>query len=463
MIEALTDKARKLSKESLWVALIALGVFAASMALGLIVGGITGIIIAITPVVLLLLLLCLVNPYPLWLIFFAAIPLAYIFSESLPTGSFVRLFGLLMVAISIPYILLTKRSPDFKMTPLGVSLLLFFAGCALSVLSFFDPAHALWGVALYFGNVVAYWVFVNIFKKENYIYHALNIFIFFFTIESVIAIVQKFVSHPLARSAGTVNDANFFGFLLLPFLCFAFYFGLAARKRWHKLLYFSAFFLMTIAIPLTYSRSMIIVLFLALFVIFWRQKKLLLFLVFCAIVAGLVYISFAGIFAKTGFTPLSFFTATRIGSITWRAYFLKTALRMFLDYPIFGVGADCFFYKFKFYSLITPRIYEPVVHDSYLEILAGTGLVGLIPFLAVLFFALRNFWKARKYYIVQGDKRRAVLMEGLLVGFGSSLASHFFLSEQHSILLWFFIAISTIMANLSFRNSKNASSVQNSA
>ncbi len=460
MIEALTEKVKKYKKESTWVAIAAVGVLAVSVTLGAIVGGITGAIIAFAPLVFFLLLLCIINPYPLWLIYFSIIPIAYLVKDYLPTGSFVRFFGVFMVAISIPYILLSKRSPKFEMTPLGASILLFFVGCVLSIFSFFDPAHALWGIALFFGNIIAYWVMINVFTKEKYVYHILNILIVFCTIESLIAIVQKVVSNPLARSAGTVNDPNFFGFFLLPFLCFAFYFGLATQNRWKKILYFSAFFLMTIAIPMTYSRSMIIVLFMTLFIIFWRQKKLLLFLVLTVIVVGLIYLSFAGYFAKTGFTLTSFFTATRAASITWRGYFAKTALRLFLDNPIFGIGTDCFFYKFKFYSSVAPKLYQPVVHNSYLEILAGTGLVGTIPFLAIVFFSLRNFYKARNHYLAKGDKSRAILTEGLLIGFGSSLVSHFFLSEQHSILLWLFIAVSTIMANLSFRSPGNAPPTQ---
>ncbi|TET23706.1 MAG: O-antigen ligase family protein [Candidatus Stahlbacteria bacterium] len=441
---------KRFSREPFWIALAFVGALVFAIVAGAYVSGITGIIIAMAPLALLLLILCLVNPYPFWLIYFILTPFTYLVQELFPTGSFVRFAGLILVALTIPSILLSKRSPRFKVTALGGSILLFFTGCVLSLLAFFELGPAFMGVGLFLGNIMAYWVFVNIFATEKRLRTVLDVLITVLAIEAVIAVVQKMVGVPLLRATGTLVDPNAFGFWLLPFLCFAFYFGLAARKRWQKLLYFGAYLVMTVAIPLTYSRSMILVLLPVQFILYWRQKKLHIFALVAAASIALLYLGFAKVFTY-GFDIKSFFTAARAASIDWRFYFAKTAVRMFVDNPILGVGADCFYHKFRFYSTITPHIAKEVIHNSYLEILSGTGLVGFLPFLAVIFFSLRNLWLTRKHYTTQGDHSRSLMTEGLIVGFIASLLAHLFLSTQHHILLWLAIAIATIVANNSFR------------
>jgi len=441
---------KRFSREPFWIALAFVTALSLAIAAGVFVSGITGIIIAVTPVALLVVLLCVLNPYPFWILYFAVVPFAYMVSESLPTGSFVRFGGLIIVALSVPSILLSKRFPRFKVTALGGSILLFFAGCVLSLLAFFELEGAFRGVGLYFGNIMAYWVFINVFATEKRLRTVLDVLITVLAVEAVIAVIQKMVSTPLLRATGTLVDPNYFGFWLLPFLCFAFYFGLAARKRWQKLLYFGAYLAMTVAIPLTYSRSMILVLLPVQFILYWRQKKLHIFALVAAASIALLYLGFAKVFTY-GFNIKSFLTAVRAASIDWRFYFAKTAVRMFLDNPVLGVGADCFFFKFKYYSNITPHIVSPVTHNSYLEILSGTGLVGFLPFVAVIFFSLKNLWLTRKHYTTQGDRSRSLMTEGLIVGFIASLLAHLFLSTQHHILLWLAIAIATIVANNSFR------------
>jgi len=446
---------KKIAHEPKWVAIALLTGIALFLGAGLYISGIFGIIVALMPLLLLLAVLCLINPYPFWLFFFFLAPLSYIVQDIFPTGSFIRFLGLVLVAFSVPSILMSKRSANFKMTPLGASLLLFFLGCSISLLAFVDLEESFSGLELFFGNILSYWVFINIFKKEKKLESLLNVLIAAVSIQALIAVVQKLI-HPLWRSAGTITDPNYFGFWLLPFICFAFYLGVAERNSLKKVLYFSAYAIMSIAIPLTYSRSMIIVLVIAQFVLFWRQKKLLLFGVFILATGALLVIGFPNLFAQ-GISISSFFTAARVASIDWRWYFAQTAVKMFLEHPLFGIGVDAFFSTFQFYSATTPTIRIAVVHDSFLEILSGTGLVGSVPFAFILFFSVRNFWQARKRQKQRMDKNRRLLAEGLLVGFLISLLSHFFLSTQHHVTLWLFIAFSTIVLNQSLSHDKQNS------
>lgn len=437
------------TREPLWVALAALFAFGLSAILGIYLSGLIGIVIALLPLILVVVVLALFNPYPFWLVYFFLVPFSYIVGDFVPMESFVRFGGLILVVFSIPTILASKKSDVFRITPVGASILMFFLGCVLSLLAMFDLEHTFQGIYLFMGNFVAYWVFVNILGGQKRVNTIINILIVSLTIESVIAIVQKVLNNPLVRATGTMSDPNYFGFWLLPFICFAFYFGLSSTSKWKKFLYFSAYFLMTVAVPLTFSRSMLLVLIPTQFVLFWRQKKLLLFFIISIILVGLLYLSFFEIFSK-GLNIETFLKGARAASVDWRGYFALTALRIFFDHPLLGVGADCFRWIFDYYSTTSARNVTPVIHNAYLEILSGTGLLGFIPFVAILFFSLRNFIHARKHFFKQGDRKNALRMEGFFIGFGSSLLAHFFLSTQHHITLWLFIAISTIAANNSF-------------
>jgi len=454
----------RFSREPVWIALVFLGILLLACIGGFLVSGTTGILLASAPIALLLVILCLVNPYPFWIFYFAVMPFAYMISDFLPTGSFVRFGGLVLVVLSVPSILLSKRSPTFKITPLGASILLFFAGVVISLLSLFHLEGAFRGVGLFFGNILAYWVFINIFADEKRLRTVLNVLIFALAVQAAIAVIQKFVGTGLVRATGTLQDPNYFGFWLLPFICVSFYMGINAGNKWAKGLYFTAYALMSVAIPLTLSRSMFLVLLPTQFILYLRQKKLVIFFFILAGTLGLLYLGFAKLFAA-GFNVNTFFTGIRAASIDWRTYFAITAVRMFLDHPVLGVGADCFFYMFKYYSTITPHLHEPVIHNTYAEVFAGTGLLGFLPFLGILFFSLRNMWLARKHHEKRQDRARSLLTEGLLIGFGASLLAHLFLSTQHHILLWLFIAISAIVANNSFQisSTRQGSSTVSSA
>jgi len=174
----LIAKTKSLSREPLWVALISLVLLGIGVIPGVVISGLTGLIVAVVPLGFFLILLCVVNPYPFWLAYFFLTPFTYIIQDLFPAGSFVRSLGLVMVVLTIPSILLSKRSADFKVTAVGASLMLFFVGCSLSLLSFFETEQALYGLLLFLGNLLAYWVFVNIFKEEKKIRTVLNIFIF---------------------------------------------------------------------------------------------------------------------------------------------------------------------------------------------------------------------------------------------------------------------------------------------
>jgi putative inorganic carbon (HCO3(-)) transporter len=67
-----------------------------------------------------------------------------------------------------------------------------------------------------------------------------------------------------------------------------------------------------------------------------------------------------------------------------RPVFWSVALRMYADHPWLGVGLDNFRWQFADYSGIAADNLGIHAHNQYLELLADTGLLGLLLWLAVL-------------------------------------------------------------------------------
>ena len=72
---------------------------------------------------------------------------------------------------------------------------------------------------------------------------------------------------------------------------------------------------------------------------------------------------------------------------------------MWRVHPIMGVGPGNFEQHYLDYSSrigIDPRAEERSAHSLYLESLAETGLVGSVPFFALIGVALLRPWRARQ-------------------------------------------------------------------
>ena len=82
-----------------------------------------------------------------------------------------------------------------------------------------------------------------------------------------------------------------------------------------------------------------------------------------------------------------------------------------------------------------------VAHNSYLEMWAELGLVGLVLFLGILVSALAAAIKATRRLRRDGREDLAVIAGGVTVALISVLASDFFISEQSAKHLWLLIAL----------------------
>lgn len=90
---------------------------------------------------------------------------------------------------------------------------------------------------------------------------------------------------------------------------------------------------------------------------------------------------------------------------TGRFTLWKQALEMWLDSPIFGNGMSAFYDR-----------YHVAVHNSYLQVLVETGVVGFVLFLAVIVVAIFAGRKLRKGAVVAGESNDRHLSRVALSG-----------------------------------------------
>lgn len=169
----------------------------------------------------------------------------------------------------------------------------------------------------------------------------------------------------------------------------------------------------TLVIYLTFSRGGMLGLFAVLAFMGMRQRRastrmLALGLMAAGLLAVSVYWT-----RDQGFTDLA-----RDASFQQRITTFKTALAMFLDRPLLGVGVNC--------SMVAWPLYAPkalgyntwlIVHNTFLQVLAETGLLGFVSFVAFLAFGLYRAWKLARAAARLGQERLAGLVRALEIAF----------------------------------------------
>jgi putative inorganic carbon (HCO3(-)) transporter len=124
--------------------------------------------------------------------------------------------------------------------------------------------------------------------------------------------------------------------------------------------------------------------------------------------------------------------------------------------PLQGVGAGNFPIV-SIHYLIAPGallrddfiVQTPkVAHNTYLEVLAELGIVGLTLFLIVIVFAIGCAVRAARYAAWREDREIDILARALVVALASLLAANFFISREYSKQLWLLLALGPVMLNI---------------
>jgi O-antigen ligase len=247
-----------------------------------------------------------------------------------------------------------------------------------------------------------------------------------------------------ARLSGGFDDPNELAAVLIPAMIFSVFAFIALRDRPTRWLYAGSALVFLYALAQTDSQAGIVafVAALVLTVVFGGRARPVLAL--GAVVFLLAAVSYYTLVTQ----PVAIQTISSQDNVGNRESLWSVGRAVVRDHPVIGVGAGNFVVvepKYAFSDLNLPRvdlIVRPeLVHNSYLQVLAELGFVGLAAFFTVIGRSLLSAFDAARTFGRNGDFELDALSRGFLVGTIAMLIAYFFATNQYEKQLWLLLAI----------------------
>lgn len=260
-------------------------------------------------------------------------------------------------------------------------------------------------------------------------------------------------SSSLKRSIGLASNPNHFAAMViyaLPLVWAMFY--NAARISLRVIAVF-LFLINLAAVILSYSRSGALVLMSVLAILTLCSKNC-----FRPRHIGFVLLGVAIFFSFAWrFIPVSYWerqksmTHTQTdSSLGRRMSYLIVGWEAFKDNPLLGSGPGTFnnIYSTSSYAAYFAQKtgdYRRVAHNTYLEVIVGTGLIGFFFFLLILAITLMNYQKAERHFRSAGMEKMATWVRAYQISFVSQLIYFLFLSGNYEKYIWLSIGLSQVI------------------
>jgi hypothetical protein len=328
---------------------------------------------------------------------------------------------------------LVKRNPGARPSlHCSLPLLFYLAVSTFSVLVAEDSRLALFQVVLLLETCLLYFYVANNVRTRRDVLFVVSMLLIGCLLESAVIIVMKLTvtsstswnlpihlhgavgKGGLTRAGGTVGAPNtaaaYLSLLLAPAASLLF----ADLGRSYRLLATAVLALGGIALIFTFSRGGWVAFALSitgLYLFVWRRRGLSLRApIAVVVVVVLLFLPFQNLISER-------LLGDDKGSAESRIPLIRLALRIFEDHPFLGVGSNNFTVVMDRYLTSEFRSsFLYAVHNTYLLILAETGVVGFLAYLAFLFGTLRTGWRCWKF--------KDHLWSTLALGFTLALAGH---------------------------------------
>ena len=330
----------------------------------------------------------------------------------------------------------------------------FVAWMVLSLGWVEDRGPALTDISRWLLNLALLPVLYTAVRDRTDLIRVIALFIAAAGVSAVYALAGPTTSDEYSRIEGVAGTANELASILVIGIVLASFMWLAAKnKPLARLACALVLGLCLVALFLTVSRSGLVALAAALLAaVFlsgrWRLGAGLLLVAVMATTLG--WFSFAAPEAARE-------RVTTYGDGgTGRTDIWTVALRMVNDHPVQGVGIGNFRTTSVHY-LVQPGLIRRsefildrplVAHNSYLNVLAELGFVGLLTFLALLGYCLSRAWMAARGFTRGPDRVLELCARGLVVALVGLLAADFFASDQLNKSLWLLLGMCLVLPKI---------------
>lgn len=275
---------------------------------------------------------------------------------------------------------------------------------------------------------------------------------------SSLSVVLGVNTTPAGRSGGFEGDPNHFSYnavVTLPVMV-AFYF--TTRNRMARMAIVTIGVLTLLAVIGGRSRGALVAMLAmgTLWSLRFRRLDLMGYVLIVALLigGGLVFFAPPEYWERMA-TLTSPEAAAEDGSIQSRILVGRFALAAFSSNPLVGVGFSYFPTWADTADVSIARTgHVGTVHNSYLHVAAELGLVGLIPYLGVMFVAWREYdwvrWAVQKLgsRADQELRRLYVYATFLQIGFFGTLVDNLFLSSLRYRFSWLLVGSASVLLNL---------------
>jgi O-antigen ligase len=358
------------------------------------------------------------------------------------TVSIIKILGALLM---IGYFLRAlSRDEDVRLPSTLPALVAFVMLVLLSLMLSGDVESGLSKTLRYLLFGAFTFLFIQLVRSRAELVTILRVLVVSSTIASLYGIVL-FVTGYVERVSGPIGEANDFAYVLASVLPFAVY--LSLRDKRLRVLWGLCSAVLVLALFGTLSRGALVgVAAVVLWAVATRRTRI------GGVVAGTVVIAGTLLLAFTLWRPLIDERLAAKGvvaqaNVDSREAYWSAAARMAADHPILGVGPGRFGIEASNYVLNDPiNIERPVVHNSYLEVLAEGGVPTLIAFIALIFGSWRLLARARFRFRERGDQDGLRIVAATQASLVVAIVSANFLSVQITIPLWLLAGVAAVLA-----------------
>ncbi len=340
----------------------------------------------------------------------------------------------LLLIFLIPYYLVKKILPEELKSNLGPWYLLFLVVNLITLCFSSYPVAAINGIRLLIMGYIFIALSQMLITLEGFRRILPLVLIWSVTVCSFLAILGYFfqietftlgfAAYGVERGVGGTIGANNMSLMCLFILPLLIHWIFYARSNIFKFIAVILVLVDLLGLVSTVSRGgflnlLIMIIFLAL-----EHRKRFTPRYFGILLAAIGVVFILGILA----VPQSFYERQKTllkgrqadKAISQRAAYLDVGWESFLENPILGTGTDTF--KEVWVNSLTALDFSQQprgAHNTYMEVLVGSGIVGLLIFLCILYGAFANFSKAKKTFRKLGNAEMASIVGAYRVSFVS--------------------------------------------
>lgn len=344
-----------------------------------------------------------------------------------------------------------RRGAGIPFNAMSRVMLLFVLWCAVASIYAFEPSVAYGRVFSYAQLAISALMFCSVIDDTAKMRRVFGAMTLWTCLSTIIALVFYYAGVTRVASGLTGNRNLLAHYVTSAIIC-AYLLYQVTPSVLPRLLLVAVLPVFFVGLALTFSRTGMIVLIVALLVVWYRVAKERRYLL---LVASIMVLSIIGLLLPSTFwqRAASIVPAVRYEKETFglRVRLWKVGLRMIEDHPIAGVGPGNFAYAFRRYARGEVRDVGLIVHNTYVGVAAEQGVIGLGLFVLLLLLGLRE----TRLAIRVGDVSRMGELGLLAVVVEANLLVTMVIGLSGNIegfkLLWIFLGLALGLGQLARR------------